>query len=266
MKKLLQAMAGISSKIFLIAPMIVLAGLALSSSAWATCSNASLSGTYGFLHTGTDAAGAPTTTLTQITFDPTTATFNTVDIASHGGVINPESSLGTYAVASDCTAENQFTIGGGISFVVTSTGFFAGAGPHKGVTVDGFGVKQGSPTCTNPGVQGNFGFEAAGFLVAGAPGTRPVAYIGELELTVNTSGEGVISGHIAGSDDGTILTFADEPVTGSYSIDADCWGTATLTPKGRSVMHFKLVLVDSGKEVLAIQTDGGTVVSGALQR
>ena len=38
--------------------MIVLASFALSSAAGATCSNASLSGTYGFLHDGTDSNGS----------------------------------------------------------------------------------------------------------------------------------------------------------------------------------------------------------------
>lgn len=47
------------SKTFRIARMIVLASFALSSAAGATCSNASLSGTYGFLHGGVDAHGAP---------------------------------------------------------------------------------------------------------------------------------------------------------------------------------------------------------------
>ena len=50
------------SKASRIARMIVLATFAFSSAAWAaTCSNASLSGTYGFLHDGTDVEGAPTT-------------------------------------------------------------------------------------------------------------------------------------------------------------------------------------------------------------
>jgi len=44
------------SKTFRIARMIVIASFALSSAAWAaTCSNASLSGTYGFLGEGTNA-------------------------------------------------------------------------------------------------------------------------------------------------------------------------------------------------------------------
>ena len=63
----------------------------------------------------------------------------------------------------------------------------------------------------------------------------------------------------------TILTFADEPVTGSYKVDRDCRGTATTTPKGHSEMHFSLVVVACGKEMLAIETDADTVVSGTLQ-
>ena len=254
------------SKMCRIASMIVLATFAFSSAAWAaTCSNASLSGTYGFLHGGTAVNGTPTTSVSQITFDPTTAKFSSVDTSSHDGVITTESLTGTYAVASNCTATDNFTIGGGIAFVVTSTGFFAGAGPRKGATADGFGVKQGSPTCTNAGVAGSFGFEATGVLVAGAPITGPVAFIGELELSVDTSGDGVISGEMAGSEDGTIFSFVEEPVTGSYSVATDCTGTATITPKGRSALNFSFVVVDGGKEMLAIEMDADTVVSGTLQ-
>jgi hypothetical protein len=49
-------------KTFRIASLIVLATFAFSSAAEAaTCSNASLSGTYGFLHDGTDSNGTPAT-------------------------------------------------------------------------------------------------------------------------------------------------------------------------------------------------------------
>jgi len=233
-----------------------------------TCSNASLSGTYGFRHGGTDINGTPTTSVSQIKFDPTTATFTSVDTSSHNGVINTESLTGTYAVAANCTVKGTVRVGSrhlNIAFVVTSTGFFATA-QKTGVTTDGFGVKQGSPTCTNDGVKGSFGFDAAGVFVAGAPVIGPVAFIGELKLSVNPSGDGVISGHVAGSEDGTIFTFAEEPVTGAYSVNKDCTGTATITPKGKSALNFSFVVVDGGNEMLAIETDTDTVVSGTLQR
>jgi hypothetical protein len=250
------------STTFRIARMIVLASFALSSAAWAaTCSNASLSGTYGFLHLGTDSNGTPATAaVSQIKFDSTTGTFIGETTASHDGVIATRPLTGTYAVASNCTGTGTPAGGSRFSIVVTSTGFLA-----LHLFAEGFAVKQGSPTCTNAGVAGSFGFETTGVFFAGAPATAAVAFIGELKLTVNPSGEGIISGHVAASADSTFLTFAEEPVTGSYRVGTDCRGTATITPKGRSEMHFKLVVVDGGNEMLAIETDANTVVSGTLE-
>jgi hypothetical protein len=253
-------------KTFRIAGMIVLAAFALSSTARATCSNASLSGTYGFLHGGTASDGTPIAGLSQVTFDPTTGTYTGEDTQSHDGVITTEPLTATYVVAPNCTVMATVAVGGlsqNIALVVTSTGFLSLI-QRTGVTTVGFAVKQGSRTCTNAGVQGSFGFEATGVFVAGAPATGPVAFIGELKFTVNPSGEGEISGHVAGSEDGTILTIAEEPVTGSYSVGTDCRGTAIIRPKGGPEMHFRLVLVNCGKEMLAIETDADTVVSGTL--
>jgi hypothetical protein len=249
------------SKKFRIARMIVLASFALSSAAWAaTCSNASLSGTYGFLHDGTDSNGTPATAaVSQITFDSTTGTFTVETTASHGGVIATESLTGTYAVASNCTGTGNPTGASPFSIVVTSRGFLA-----LHLFSEGFAVKQGSPTCTNAGVKGRFGFETTGVFLAGAPTIGAVAFIGELKLTVNASGEGVISGHVASSEDGTFVTFAEEPVTGSYKVDKDCRGRVTITPKGFSEMRFHFVVVDGGEQMLAIETDADTVVSGTL--
>jgi hypothetical protein len=251
------------SKTFRIARMIVLASFAAGSAAWAApCSNASLSGTYGFLHPGTDSNGTPATAaVSQITFDSITGRFRVQTTASHDGVIATEYLTGTYAVASNCTGTGTPTGAIPFSIVVTSTGFLAA---H--LLSEGFAVKQGSPTCTNAGVQGKFGFETTGVFLAGVPAAGAVAFIGELRFTVDPSGEGVISGHVASSEDGTFLTFAEEPVTGSYRIGTDCRGTASITPRGHSEMHFHLVVVDDGKEMLAVETDANTVVSGTLQQ
>ena len=213
-----------------------------------------------------DRHGRHPTALSQLTFDSTTGTYTGEDTSSHDGVITTVAITAAYAVASNCTGRAKVTVdgrSGNLAFVVTSTGFL-NVNQTTGVTSEGFAVKQGSPTCTNAGVKGTFGFEATGVFVAGAPATGPVAFIGELKLTVNASGEGVISGHVAGSEDGTILTFPEEPVTGSYRIGTDCRGTATIKPTGLSEMHFSLVVVDGGKEMLALETDADTVVSGTL--
>jgi len=90
-----------------------------------------------------------------------------------------------------------------------------------------------------------------------------VAFIGELKLTVNPAGEGVITGRLSASEGGV---FGGEAVTGSYMVDRNCRGRATVTPKGRSEMHFRLVVVDGGHEMLAVETDPNTVVSGNLEK
>ncbi len=258
------------SKTLHIAQSIVIANFALSSVAWATCSNASLSGTYGFLHTGIGPSGTPTTGVTSITFDSTTGTYKGRDTASHNGVIDTGSLNATYAVAPDCTVQATATLGSNppldLAFLLTSKGFLY-VTQTTGVIAHGFGVKQGFPICTNAGVEGRFEIETTGDFLAGAPAIGPVAFIGELKLLVNPSnsaGEGIISGHLAGTENGTILMFAKEPVTGTYTIGPDCRGRATIKPKWRSAMHFSLLVVDGGKEMLAVQTDANTVVSGTM--
>jgi hypothetical protein len=246
------------SKTFRLAGVIALASLALSSAAGAACSNDSLRGTYGFQHDGTDSTGAPATAaITQITFDPATGTFTAETTASHGGQIATSSLTGTYAIAPDCTGTGTPTGAIPFAIVVTSTGFLA-----LHAFSEGFAVKQGTPACNNATVVGSFGFQSTGLFLAGAPTTGWVAFIGRLRLTVNSSGEGVISGHAAGSEGDTALALA--PVTGSYSIASDCTGTATITMKGQSPMNFSFVVVDCGKQMLAVETDTNTIVSGTL--
>jgi len=241
--------------------MIILASFAFSSTAWgATCSSASLNGTYGFLHDGTDSSGAPATAaVSRIRFDSATGTFAGETTASHAGVIVTDSLTGTYTVDSNCTGMGIPTGGSPFSIVVTSTGFLA-VHPFS----EGFAAKRGSPTCTTAAVMGSFGFEATGVFLSGAPAIGWVAFIGNLKLTVDSSGEGVISGHVAGSEGDTTLSFA--PVSGSYKVNPDCKGTATITPKGQSPLNFSFVVVDHGKEMLAVDTDEATVVSGTLVR
>lgn len=247
-----------TSKTSRIARVIVLVSFALTSAAWAApCSNASLNGTYGFLHDSTDDTGAPASAaVSQITFDPTTGTFSGQTTSSRGGVIGSQSLSGTYSIAPDCTGTGTPAAGSPFSIVVTAKGFLA-----LHLFAEGFAVKQGPAVCTNAGLKGNYGFETTGSFVAGAPSTGAVAFIGQLNFDVS-SGAGVITGSVSSSQGGTFA--AGAAVTGSYQIGPDCTGTITITPNGLSPMDFNFVIVNQGKEVLLIQTDPSTIVSGTL--
>jgi hypothetical protein len=249
------------SKTFRIALVIFLASIALSTvAAAAPCSNASLSGTYGFLHNSTDSTGVPNSAaVSQLTFDSATGAFSGETTTSRDGVISTLPLSGTYAIASNCTGTGTPSGGSPFSILVTPNGFLA-----LHLVSEGFAVKQGSPSCHIDGVQGRFGLEAAGAYVAGAPSIGAVDFIGELKFKLNPSGEGEISGHLASSVNGTYQTFADERVTGSYTVDKNCTGTATITPKGLPEMNFSFVVVDCGREMLLVETDANTIVSGTL--
>jgi hypothetical protein len=121
------------SKLLRIALTIVIASFALGSAAGAMadsrfrpCSNASVNGTYGFLHDSTDSNGTPATAaVSQVTFDSRTGTFTGETTASHDGVTGTEPLSGTYTVASNCMGTGTPTGGSPFSIVVTSTGFLA---------------------------------------------------------------------------------------------------------------------------------------------
>lgn len=255
------------SKIFRIGLTSVLAGFVLGSPAWAACSNASLSGVYGFVGGGTN--GGATVSLDQLTLVPSTGKFTGTQTTSSGGVVATGPVSGTYAVASNCSVTGTYTIGSQthpFSGVVGSNGKMVEADGKPGATDGGILVAKGTPTCTNAGIAGTFASESEGSFVAGAPFTGPLFLIGQFVFSVNASGQGVIIGHVAGSENGTILTFAAEPVTGSYSVSANCTGTATITAAGKAAMHYKFVVVNSGKELLAIETDAHTAVKATFDR
>jgi hypothetical protein len=145
-----------SSKILRMAPMIVLVGLALSSAAWATCSNASVSGVYGFVDSGTDPSGTPAGTLWQAAFDSSTAKFRGTAISNQDGVIETGSISGTYAVASRCSHRYGYRPFAQDYTLFLGCGLFHRRGPlvsgKTGAANGGFLVAQGSPTCTNAGL------------------------------------------------------------------------------------------------------------------
>lgn len=258
------------SKVFRIAPIIILVSLAFSSYAWAACSNASVNGTYGFAGGDPVGSDSPTTVVGQFTVDSSNLTFAGTETVSNDGVIAPNLPVtGTYSIASNCTATGTISVNGGepanIYFVVTSIGLRTLYG-KSGTTQTSNATPQGTATCTNAGVKGTFGFEAGGIFLTGAPFVGPVALVGELSLTVNGSGNGVINGLMSASEDGTIYPFSQTPVTGTYSITSNCQGTASITLKGQTAMNYSLVVVNGGKEILAIETDPDTTVTGTLQR
>lgn len=251
------------SRIIRIAASIFVATLALSSATWAACSNASLTGTYGFLLNGTTRTGITTVALGQGTFTPGPRTFNGTETASVNGVVVSTTFNGTYSVSADCTGKATLNAQGfpteHASFVVITAGSGVRLiGTDANAIQSGFQWAQGNAVCTNLGVKGQYGFQATGNFLAGQP-IGPVAYVGAFTL----DGIGGISGSESGSLDGQIFSAA--ALSGSYTINSDCTGAITTTLPHQSSNHYNLVVVNGGQTLMVMQTDANTLVTGTLQ-
>ena len=223
-------------------------------SASANCSNASTNGAYGFLVLGS-AYGEPGTAVGQLNFDGAGNVSGTQTTSFYGSIYYSPPFTGTYSIARDCTGT---MLAGGSVFNFVLDKDRKGAQviyAIPGVVYPGSAVAQGPATCGLPGKKRKFAANLSGTIV----GVGAVAIVGQVRL----DGNGNITGGGTFSVTGTISSGS---ISGTYTENADCTGTAQITPEGLSTMNLNTVVVDGGRELLMIETDSGTVVSGTLQQ
>jgi hypothetical protein len=106
--------------------------------------------------------------------------------------------------------------------------------------------------CSVTTLSGNYGFTGSGFASPRAKAAEvPVAFSG-LETF---DGAGNLSATFTSANNGIIS--AGETTTGTYSVNSDCTGSASLAPAGT----FNFVIVNGGVELMVIQTDPGDTVT-----
>ena len=122
-------------------------------------------------------------------------------------------------------------------------------------TQSSIAVAQGTGTCTDLEVKHIYATEATRMVIAG----RQIAFVGQLAL----NGTGSLTGTASLSLNGVITSSV--PVTGTYKINSNCTGNAAITPQGLSTMNVNVVVVNGGKELMFIETDTNTIVTGVMQ-
>jgi hypothetical protein len=114
--------------------------------------------------------------------------------------------------------------------------------------------------CTVKSIAGPYGFLLSGWTNATGP-TLPVATLGRLTF----DGKGGITGTITYVLNGSAA--APETITGTYTMNPDCTGNATVTPANASSGdHLSLVSMNQGVVINLLQTDMGTTVTGTANR
>jgi hypothetical protein len=228
-------------------------------SSGATCTNASITGVYGITSVGLNGSLQPASSVDQITVDGA-GNLTGSSTKSIDGTIVTYTFTGTYQIAKNCTGtatftnQNAQTEHDNIVLNNSKRGAFLIQTDNNHVQ-SSIAVAQGTATCTNLGVKHTYSLGATGIVI----GVGQVAAVGQLAL----NGKGSLTGTATLSLNGSITSSA--AVSGTYQINSDCTGTAQVTPQGLSTMNFSAVIVNGGKELMLIETDANTIVSGTLQ-
>ena len=123
------------------------------------------------------------------------------------------------------------------------------------------GKAQETQSCTNATLQGPYGYLLQGNLLE--QGTVvPYADMGSL----TADGKGNFSGTGTQSFAGTIESGTG--ITGTYIVNTDCTGSASLNYGGQvsSAFHFNLVILNNGQEFRFMQIDNGFIDSGTARQ
>ncbi|HET9407666.1 MAG TPA: hypothetical protein VFO39_10545 [Candidatus Sulfotelmatobacter sp.] len=216
----------------------------------ATCTNATLTGVWGY-EVGSAVGQIMSNGAGSLTGSQT---------VSQGGTIVKQTFTGTYSLNGNCTGSLTVHITGGttahLNFVLDEANKgFQIIETDSGTLAGGVGLAKGTATCGLTGINQTF----AALLLGKIPAKGPAAYVAQVIL----DGKGSASGVGTFNVNGAIFTAS---FTGKYTEAANCTGTMQITPTGHSALHFNLVVVSAGKEILLLETDTGTVIAGNMQQ
>jgi len=231
---------------------------ALGSASAATCSKASLAGVVGFFSTGYDGPDMPGTSVGQMNFNGKGKVSGSW--THNNGTATTLTFTGTYTVASNCTGSIVLNTSAG----TTENDNFILDNANSGMQLirtdasevkSGYAVAEGTVTCGLTGKKQSFAANVSGTTLS----LTALAYVGQVIL----DGKGNVSGSGTFNNNGTLATGA---LTGTYTESSNCTGTMQVTPAGGETSNLSFVVVNGGKELLVIQTDSGSIVSGNAQQ
>jgi len=254
------------SKLVRVVVLIPSGVVVLGTSLWAqpmhptACSNASLHGKYGFAINGT-VSGNPITAVGQIATNGSGNLAGNESISDNGSIGNLLAVLGKYAIKSDCTGTmtiqakgrskqnfNITVISGGKQIDMVQT--------DSGTTNLGTAQAQASKSCSLARVKGVYGLQGGGTEI----GVGPLALAGQITLR----GDGTLNGSATVSVNGVIAS--GQKISGAYKILRICQGAAVIQVGNQGPIGLNLVVVNDEHEVLFIEGDANTLLSGSLQQ
>jgi hypothetical protein len=233
-------------------------GLMLSATLSYACTNLTIKGSYGFLLTGTK-SNTSAAIVGQITADGSGHLTGSETVSANGVISSNVALTGKYSISAACTGTAQITASGfsaaNYKITIVSTGKqIEMVDTDSGTTESGYALARGTSTCTPAALKATFGSQGGGFNSS----LVPYAVAGQTKL----DGLGHISGSQTESSGGVIFSGL---VTGTYTVNPDCTGSATTSFHGLSA-HTNFVIVNGDNSILAIETDAGFIVTTAIAK
>jgi hypothetical protein len=263
-----------------VAVVFLFVGLAPRASGTCTNPNNILNATYGWQGEGLLAAGntkgpkignfIPSVQVGSLTFDGK-GNFSGSHDTDAGGTLIPHVDSGTYSVNSDCTTGTiSFTTGIGFTMNIVIT---SGGQEIKYVSATTGGVSSGTlrlaagAPCSGSVLSGNsYGYSSHGLVAAGngngfprVGGFVPFADAGQISFQADGSVSGVDNENLGG------VVIPGQSVVGTYIVNSDCTGAATMTIAGvDNSWHF--VILQGADQVIFIATPSGIVWAGTVTK
>ena len=237
---------------------VVLAmGLGISALPANACSDTTIQGSWGFLLTG--ANSKLTAVVGQIIADGKGNLTGSETISSNGVISSNVALTGTYSIKTTCIGTATITPSGfpvaKYNLTVVSTGKqIEMVDTASGTTEFGYALARGTSACTDAAIKGTFGFQGGGFNSA----LVPKAVEGQATL----DGAGNLTGTETASAGGSVVS---GPISGTYSVNADCTGSVTVTFKTKKFTS-NFVIVNGDKSALEISTESGDITTTTVAK
>ena len=113
--------------------------------------------------------------------------------------------------------------------------------------------------CDAKSLTGNYGYKLTGFVYDNQGYTYYLGAVGRIV----SDGAGNLTGTDTYSFDGTV---AKRQISGSYTVNADCTGSITLTSPGSLTTSADFVITNNGVDVDLVQTDSGFIATATMKQ
>jgi uncharacterized protein (TIGR03437 family) len=236
-----------------------------------SCGGSTVSGTYFYLLAGTvsnSGQGVPYAEFGELVANGSGNITTGQSRQNLDGQTNTYALSGSYTVSSNCTGAFELAINTQqqtsikLNFqIINNAQSMLVAVPNANEVVTGTAYRTtaapgGSATCGNGSLSGTYGYVLTG---AESSAGRSFLYSNSGQLFADGNGNLTATAlvNLGG-------TFSSVSGTGTYSLASNCQGTAAITTQA-GTSNYIVAVVQDGQQVLFLETDTGTTVSGTAQ-